>query len=362
MKLSTWPRRARLAICLSSLWFGCARDDEPFSSGTGDGTDPTGGINTGVGNTANDSGDDAGDGATTGGSGSSGGITGTTGGSGGATSGPASTGGSSTGISSNGDGGTDNDPPIFDPIVDYGSKGPFSTTTESSPAGCLIYRPMVLGEKGRRHPVIVWGNGTGTPTATVYAGLFQQWASHGFIVAAANTPNAGTSKEMLACLDWVEAQDAVGGSAYEKHVALGKAGASGHSQGGGGAIMAGRDARIVTTIPFQPYTLGLGHDAASQSQQHGPMFMISGTADVIAVPAQNQAPVFAACNAPIFWGNLVGGDHVTIALGTVKPYLAPSTAWWLLQLANDENARAMFYGTSCTLCSDTTWQVMQKGL
>jgi hypothetical protein len=246
--------------------------------------------------------------------------------------------------------------------VDYGGKGPFPTVSESSPADCLIYRPMVLGEKARRHPVIVWGNGTGTPTATVYAGFFQQWASHGFIVAAANTPNAGTSKEMLACLDWVEAQDAVAGSPYEGHVALDRAGASGHSQGGGGAIMAGRDDRVIATLPFQPYTLGLGHDIASQSQQHGPMFMVSGTGDFIATPAQNQAPVFAASNVPTFWGTLVGGDHVTIALGSVQAYLAPSTAWWLLQLAHDENARSMFYGSACTLCSDTKWQVMQKQL
>ncbi len=257
----------------------------------------------------------------------------------------------------------------FPAVTDFGAKGPFSTTKEDGTttpslgtAACTIYRPTELGKGGVLHPVIAWGNGTGTPTEIVYEWLFNQWASHGFIVAAANTPNAGTGKEMLTCLDWVEAQHKVAGSPYEGHVATGNAAASGHSQGGGGAIMAGRDARIRATVPFMAYTQGLGHDPTSQSQQRGPMLLMSGGADTIAPPDANQKPVFQNSNVPTFWGILAGADHVTFALGGIKGYLAPSTAWLRLHLMCDESARSMFYGSDCTLCKDTTWTVQRKDI
>jgi hypothetical protein len=177
---------------------------------------------------------------------------------------------------------------------------------------------------------------------------------------------------MLACLDWVESQNAVAGSPYEGHVALQHAGASGHSQGGGGTLMAGRDPRILVTVPFMAYTQqGFGgFDRASIALQTGPMLLMSGSADTIAVPAQNQAPVFQDTNVPVFWGTLTGADHVTFALGLTLgggnavqvPYLAPSTAWFRLHLMCDESARPMFYGANCTLCSDPQWTVQRKGI
>jgi hypothetical protein len=126
--------------------------------------------------------------------------------------------------------------------------------------------------------------------------------------------------------------------------------------------MVGRDPRIVVTVPFMAYTQGLGHDPASESQQQGPMLLMSGGADTIAPPDTNQKPVFAASNVPTFWGILAGADHVTFALGGIKGYLAPSTAWFRLHLMCDESARPMFYGPSCTLCKDPTWTVQKKSM
>ena len=257
----------------------------------------------------------------------------------------------------------------FPAVTDFGARGTFAikkddgtTIASLGTAGCTVYRPSTLGEGGRHHPVIVWGNGTGTPTVIVYEWLFNQWASHGFIVAAANTSSAGTGKEMIACLDWVEAQNSVAGSPYQGHVSIGNAASSGHSQGGGGAIMAGRDPRFRATVPFMAYTQGLGHDAASQSEQHGPMLLMSGGQDTIAPPDANQRPVFQSSNVPTFWGILAGADHVTFALGGIKGYLAPSTAWLRLHLMCDESARPMFYGASCTLCKDASWTVQRKSM
>lgn len=48
--------------------------------------------------------------------------------------------------------------------------------------------------------MILWGNGTGASPST-YGSLLRHFASHGFIVAAANTSNAGSGDEMLDGLD-----------------------------------------------------------------------------------------------------------------------------------------------------------------
>ena len=66
---------------------------------------------------------------------------------------------------------------------------PFSTTSGSLGLSCTAYRPSTLGQNGVTHPVILWGNGTGSSPST-YAGLLRHLASHGFIVVAANTSNA----------------------------------------------------------------------------------------------------------------------------------------------------------------------------
>ena len=292
----------------------------------------------------------------------------------GGTGGPGGGGGSSgAGASDSGSPPRDCGTGRFPAVGDYGQGGPFPVgPAEAAGPTCTIFRPSNLGEGGVRHPVIAWGNGTGTPTVAVYTWLLAHWATHGFIVAAANTGSAGTGAQMLACLDWVESQNAVPGSPYEGRVAVGRAGASGHSQGGGGTLMAGRDPRVLATVPFMAYTQqGFGgFDRASIAQQVGPMLLLSGSADTIAAPAQNQAPVFQETNVPVFWGTLLGSDHVTFALGltlgggnpSAIGYLGPSTAWFRLHLTCDESARSTFFGAACTLCSDARWAVQQRGL
>jgi hypothetical protein len=257
----------------------------------------------------------------------------------------------------------------FPAVTDFSQPGPFATTTDDSTtqpslgmAKCTVYRPKTLGMGGVKHPVVVWGNGTDAPGPFVYSWLLTHWASHGFIVAAANTGQAGTGQEMLACLEWVQTANATAGSPYEGHVATGFAASSGHSQGGGGAIMVGRDPRFVATVPFMPYTQGLGYVSSSATQQHGPMLLMSGGADTIAPPAQNQMPVFQTTDVPTFWGTLAGADHVSFALGGEKGYLAPSTAWLRLLLMCDDSGRPMFYGASCTLCTSSQWTVQRKDI
>src|SRR4051812_19225649 len=94
----------------------------------------------------------------------------------------------------------------------WAAAGPFAVTTQQSGAGHTIYRPAALGTLGcTTHPVVLWGNGTGASPSN-YDALLRHWASHGFIVAAADTRNAYSGQEMVAGLDWLVAQNGTAGS------------------------------------------------------------------------------------------------------------------------------------------------------
>lgn len=248
----------------------------------------------------------------------------------------------------------------FPAVADFAADGPFTTTNESQGTGCEVYRPRTLGENGLDHPIILWGNGTGGSPST-YGDLLSHWASHGFVVAAATTSDAGSGQEMLACLDRLVTLNNRSYGAYSGNLNVNMVGVSGHSQGGGGAIMAGQDSRVTVTAPFQPYVLGLGHETSSQFNQNGPMFLMTGSDDTLAGPVLNGTPVFRNANVPVFWGNLEGVGHFE-PVGDGGGYRGPSTAWYRFHLMGDSNAEDVFYGAACELCVDPDWEVEKKGI
>jgi len=248
----------------------------------------------------------------------------------------------------------------FPAVADFSADGPFATTAGNEGPDCRVYRPRTLGEDGLQHPIIIWGNGTGG-TPTTYSGLLEHWASHGFVVAAARTSNAGSGEEMIDCLDYLVEQNGRSSGTYAGNLNVNRVGSSGHSQGGGGSIMAGQDSRITATAPFQPYILGLGHDTDSQDNQNGPMFLMTGSSDTLAGSALNGAPTFRRANVPVFWGELQGAGHFE-PVGDAGDFRGPSTAWYRYHLMGDQNAVSVFVGSNCELCTSRDWEVQTKGI
>lgn len=243
--------------------------------------------------------------------------------------------------------------------TNYAASGSYSVARETE-GQCAVYRPRSLGEGGKKHPVILWGNGTGTPVSG-YDSILAHWASHGFVVAAATTTNAGSGAEMISCLDDLASKNK-GNGGYAGKLDLSKVGTSGHSQGGGGSIMAGQDARITATVPMQPYTLPwLGHKAASNGKQNGPMLLLSGSADNIAAPRSNQDNVFQSANVPVFYATSQGATHFEAGY-TAGNFRGPSTAWFLHHLMGNAEAKSMFYGSNCTLCTNSGWVIKKKNM
>lgn len=229
------------------------------------------------------------------------------------------------------------------------SAAPVVTETPSG-AGHTIFHPTRLTGV---HPVILWGNGSGS-SPRVYAGLLRHLAAQGFIVAAADTGSAGSGREMLAGLDHLTTAHARPGSVFHGHVALDRVGASGHSQGGAGAIAAGADPRVDTVVPIQPGPFGEHRDL------HGPTFYLAGQADLVVAPALLVHPRFRETGqVPAVYGELRGAGHTEPA-GSGGGYRDAVTAWFRFHLLGDQSARVLFFGPHCTYCTAPEWNRFER--
>lgn len=234
-----------------------------------------------------------------------------------------------------------------DPMAEYASSGTVATTSGTEGGNCTVHRPRDVAQGT---PLILWGNGIGT-TPSAYARGLRHWASWGFVVAAANSPTAGSGDEILDCIDAVRNAD------YGSNVDFSRIGASGHSLGGGGAVIAGQDPRVITTAPFQPYVVSFSF--GDGGQEAGPMLLMSGGSDMIAPRDRVQGPVFERAEAPVFWATLEGAGHFEPSYNFGR-FRGLSTAWWLYQLKGDANAGELFTGP-CTACDLEGWLVERQG-
>ena len=122
--------------------------------------------------------------------------------------------------------------------------------------------------------------------------------------------------------------------------------------------MAGRDPRITVTAPVMPGSRDPGPLIAAQ---HGPMLLLSGTADNTTPFMERQKPIFDITTRPVVWLNLRGADHF-VPMRDSGPYRPAVTAWFLYQLEGDPAAAAMFTGPACGYCTNSDWIVQRKGV
>jgi hypothetical protein len=229
--------------------------------------------------------------------------------------------------------------------TNFGDPGPFEVTVQTD-AAHTYYSPSELGPRNLTHPVVLWGNGTFL-NPTHYDALLRHLASHGFIVAAANTSNAGSGREMLAGLDNLTAFNSQQGNRFYGKVDLTRVATVGHSQGGGGAIEAARDARVDTTVPIQPWM-------GDVSGLRGTAFFLSGQNDTTIPPATVRQKYDASSGIPAAYGELAGADHLQPIVNG-NGYRAPVTAWLRWKLLSDQNARDQFVGDDCAYCTSGIW-------
>lgn len=225
----------------------------------------------------------------------------------------------------------------------YEETGPHAVTVVQGGPDHTLYYPTDLGSGGTQHPVLIWGNGTGA-TPEPYDDALRHFASWGFVVAAANTEQSGSGQEMLAGAKFLIDEDKRQGSVFFGKIDAGKVGAAGHSQGGGGAIAAGADPIVDTTIPIQPGPQG------SVPDLKGPSLFVAGQFDYIVPSWYVRSRYAQAGHVPALFAELRGSDHFFPGDTRIR-LMGVSTAWFRFWLMRDEQARGIFFGP-CGICND----------
>ena len=235
--------------------------------------------------------------------------------------------------------------------TNFAGTGPFAVTLQTESAN-TYYSPTQLGSNGcTRHPVILWGNGTGTPVS-VYDALLRHFASHGFIVAAANTSNAGSGAEMLQGLTQLTQWNGQSGNRFYQRVDTANVGSTGHSQGGGGAINAAKNQGVKTTAPLEPWS---GNQVGLQDSDTAMFF--AGQSDTIVAPSTVRSR-YTGVNIAAGYAELAGASHF-VPVGDAGGFRGPATAWFRWQLMGDTAARNLFVGTSPGLDTDPAWSAYE---
>ena len=258
------------------------------------------------------------------------------------------------------------------PAADPSETGPFATTTESdvgpeagvtsadddTPVRFTLFRPKDMGEGGLCHPVITWGDGH-SATPSMYSGLLTRLASHGFVVIASNSANVskGSPAPMLVGVTWVLEQNADPTSELYQRIDTTHIGATGHSEGAMATASVGADSSIVTIAPIC--------GGSTVRNLHGPALLLCGGQDTTLPCSGSLSALESITTQPALVADYLTATHanwITRGNSAPSPIEIAALAWMRVQLMGDSTLRPMFYGASCTLCTDSAWEITQNSL
>ncbi|MGS2809145.1 poly(ethylene terephthalate) hydrolase family protein [Nocardia sp. MW-W600-9] len=277
----------------------------------------------------------------------------------------------------------------------YYAPGPWAVAERTGVDCCTstgdsydIWYPADLGAGGVVHPVITWGNGT-MAHPREYAYLLSHLASWGFVVIAADRTDTGTGVQMLDAVRYLAAENSDPNSVFHGKIDATTAGATGHSQGGLGAINAltrgGGAVRTAVTLEMPlsavcaslPTVDGQSSCIDPAAVTSGSVLLVNGSADGIS-PATQQLPAdligmqsmqayYDALPAgiPKARAAVVGAQHNDIqgqpdctnysCTEGVYRYLGYLTAWFMDRLRGDATARSAFLTGTGEILHNPHW-------
>ena len=176
--------------------------------------------------------------------------------------------------------------------------GPFRVT-RMTVGQSTLYVPEQ--RDGERFNILVWGNGTGG-NANTYQTLLTSIATQGIIVAAANTANSGSGREMQAALRAAQSMFA------DRINTDARICTAGHSQGGGGSFNAQPLTMADCVIAVQPdtrFTVQINAPVAAGTE----VIALTSDQDTLAPKNGNQANVERNSPDALVEVQTTGQDH-----------------------------------------------------
>lgn len=185
----------------------------------------------------------------------------------------------------------------------------------------LLYYPAqaaspgaALDPTGAPYPAIAFGHGF-LQAPFRYGGVLAHLASWGFVVIAPDTqtgfsPSHGQfALDMRTGLDWLELEHARPGATLEGGIDTGAFGISGHSMGGGAAMLAAADDARISAIATLAAAETNPSAVAAAARLTIPASYISGSQDAITPLAQHGQRMYDAQTSPRQLPLVLGGSH-----------------------------------------------------
>jgi hypothetical protein len=219
------------------------------------------------------------------------------------------------------------------PPADPTKMGPFMSKTEILGAFRVWY-PTELGKDGLKHPIFVWGTGSGA-LPDRYNDHFGIMASHGFVIISPNKTQKGAA-DMKAALEYILAENGKSGGTFGGKLDPDRVGMGGHSQGSIATFdHEATEMRLRTTI----HIAGGSFDGQGSAKVKTPTAYICGETDFALSNCQRD--FMNVKGQPTFFSVLKGVDHVQCA----RSALPGMIAWLRWHLAGEtELAKAFSMG------------------
>lgn len=268
-------------------------------------------------------------------------------------------------------------------VVEDGGTGPYKAimTTESSLPTHTVFKPSDLNNattKGRKLPIVVWGNGACANSPWEHVNFLSEVASYGFLVIAIGpmpqegerTRDRSVSSQLTDAINWAIAQNGDKSSPYFKKLDVKKIAVSGMSCGGLQALEVAPDPRVTTAVICNSGILpspgsGMpGMPALTKDQLtklHSPtLYLLGGEKDIA---YGNGMDDYNRINhVPVFVANMDVGHGGTYAQPHGGEFAKVATAWFQWQLKNDKEAGKMFTGNPAGLSQNSVWTVDKKNI
>jgi dienelactone hydrolase len=280
------------------------------------------------------------------------------------------------------------------PLNGAPSSGPHAVVVEHDPGleTHTIYRPAELGPDPNH--VLVWGEGGCANNGLMFPEFLAEIASHGFVVIADGPPNppappagrrgggrgnappqasggapaappriAPDGTDLVAAMDWIEAEAANPASRFYQKVEVSRIAAMGMSCGGLMSYGASNDPRVATVGIWNSGLLE--PDAGIFEGLHSSVIIVTGGESDIAYANGKRDFETLPPDIPVFYGVYPSVGHGgTYNQDNGGPYGKAAVAWlnWQLGGVPGANGRGYFTGNDCGICGDENWVIDSRSL
>ncbi|MFI1444459.1 alpha/beta hydrolase family protein [Streptomyces fructofermentans] len=272
--------------------------------------------------------------------------------------------------------------------ADSRPSAPLAAVDPSAPGALAVaYTDLTVSAAGRSYSARVWYPGTAAganaPVApgahpglafghgffqgiTQYETILKHYASWGFIVVTPKSQgglfpsHSAFADDLNAGLTWLTTQNGTAGSRFAGTVDTTRLGLSGHSMGGGAALLAAsRNAAVKSVSTLAAAETNPSAVAASGTLRI-PAQYVGGSADTVAGVADHQQKMYNAKPAPTQLRVITGGFHCGFEdssgfgcdSGTItraaqqQATRGITTSWFLHTLGGDGSLRDQVWGAA----------------